>query len=94
MHHLWIQIQVNICSERTPTQRASTSKETEVSGSDDDEGTEDEEEDGEIQRHKETEDAEDEEGVEEEAEDEEIGQEKAEGGEMQKMMNRTKSSKL
>ena len=27
VHHLWIQIQVNICSERTHTQRASTSKE-------------------------------------------------------------------
>ena len=68
-------------------------EETEVSGSDDDEGTEDEEEDDyEMQRHKETEDAEDEEGVEEEAEDEEIGQEKAEGGEMQKMMNRMKKS--
>ena len=68
-------------------------EETEVSGSDDDEGAEDEEEDDyEMQRHKETEDAEDEEGVEEEAEDEEIGQEKAEGGEMQKMMNRMKKS--
>ena len=45
-----------------------------------------------MQRHKETEDAEDEEGVEEEAEDEEIDQEKGDGGEMQKMMNRTKKS--
>ena len=46
-------------------------------------GVNDEEEgDYEMQRHKETEDD----------EDEEIGQEKAEGGEMEKMMNRTKKS--